>query len=250
MSSTNYRAWVFVSHSSRDLVQVRRVRNYLEERDASPILFHLLALQAPEEFWPIIDREIEARNFFLYCDSQSASASEPVQRERRVVAEVAKRRPIRIGHVRVDQPELDRAGLNSFLARTRVFPSYASQDRAVVQPFLEALDAAGFQVFSAAGLAAGDRWADRIKSELEVAAREGWVLAFLSASSLSSEWVMHELGTARNLGARFVPVLIEPLPMLPSGLSSVQYFDATFDLVGAPQRLVALLLSRHVPTGA
>jgi TIR domain len=114
-----------------------------------------------------------------------------VQRERRVVAEVAKRRPIRIGHVRVDQPEFDRAGLGSFLARTRVFPSYASQDRAVVQPFLEALDAAGFQVFSAAGLAAGDWWADRIKSELEVAAREGWVLALLSASSLSSEWVMH-----------------------------------------------------------
>ena len=61
---------------------------------------------------------------------------------------------------------------------------------------------------------------------------------------------MHELGTARNLGARFVPVLIEPLPMLPSGLSSVQYFDATFDLGGAPQRLVALLLSRQVQTGA
>jgi hypothetical protein len=61
MSSTNYRAWVFVSHSSKDLVQVRQVRNYLEERDASPILFHLLALQAPEEFWPLIDREIEAR---------------------------------------------------------------------------------------------------------------------------------------------------------------------------------------------
>jgi hypothetical protein len=55
---------IFVSHSSKDLVRVRQVRNYLEESDASPISFHLLALQAPEEFWPIIDREIEARNFF------------------------------------------------------------------------------------------------------------------------------------------------------------------------------------------
>ena len=101
---------------------MRQVRNYLEESDASPILFHLLALQAPEEFWPIIDREIEARNFFLYCDSQSASASEPVQRERRVVAEVAKRRPIRIGHVRVDQPELDRAGLEFLLSENPRLP--------------------------------------------------------------------------------------------------------------------------------
>jgi hypothetical protein len=246
MNSDNYRAWVFVSHSSKDLAQVRRVRNYLEERDASPLLFHLLALQAPEEFWPIIDREIEARNFFLYCDSPSAAGSPAVQRERRVVAEIAKRRAVRIGHVNVDQPELDRAGLDSFLVKTRVFPSYVWRDRAVVQPFLEALDAAGFQVFSATEIATGERWDDRIRSEIQLAARDGWVIAFLSSSALRSASAMQELGMAEALGARFVPVLIEPVPMLPSALSKLQYFDATLDPSGAPQRLVALLLSKHV----
>ena len=86
--STNPRAWVFVSHSSKDLARVRQVRNYLERKGASPILFHLRALQDPEDFWPLIKKEIAARNFFLYCESPAAAASEWVQREREVVEAV------------------------------------------------------------------------------------------------------------------------------------------------------------------
>lgn len=55
-------AWIFISHSSVDLPMVRQVRNYLEGRGAAPLLFHLLSLKHSEEFWPLIEREISARN--------------------------------------------------------------------------------------------------------------------------------------------------------------------------------------------
>ncbi len=71
MGAENYHAWIFVPHASDDL-QRYESRNYLESKGASPLLFHLKALSQPEEFWPIIEREIAARNFFLYCQSAIA----------------------------------------------------------------------------------------------------------------------------------------------------------------------------------
>ena len=79
------RTLIFVSHASADIKMVRQVRNYLEERDTIPLLFHLVALTNAEEFWPLIEREILARNFFLYCESEAAERSQWVQRERHAV---------------------------------------------------------------------------------------------------------------------------------------------------------------------
>src|SRR5262249_6395388 len=109
-------AWIFVSHSSEDLAHVRRVRNYMEEQGASPLLFHLRALQHPGEFWPLIKREIAARNFFLYCQSHAAAKSPWVKKERAAVRAISKSRKVRIGSVQVDRPEIDRKGLELFLA--------------------------------------------------------------------------------------------------------------------------------------
>jgi len=47
-------AWIFVSHASKDLANVRKVRNYLEDKGAAPLLFHLKAMRTPEQFWPLI----------------------------------------------------------------------------------------------------------------------------------------------------------------------------------------------------
>lgn len=242
---SNHHAWIFVSHASDDLVQVRQVRNYLEGKGASPLLFHLLALKEPEEFWPIIEKEIEARNFFLYCDSETAATREWVRRERATVEAVAKIKPVRIGTIRVDEPELELGQLDTFLAKTRVFPSFSHRDREQVRPYLRALEEAGFQVFGEMSIAPGDSWQDQIREELELAARDGWVLAFLSGFSLNSPWVQAEISMAQKLGAKFIPVAIEPIGV-PPGLATIQIFDATRDPLGAPQRLVAEMLSRPV----
>ena len=78
-------AWIFVSHSLGDILQVRRVRNSLEELGHYPLLFYLRSLADDSEIDGLIRREIEARNFFLLCDSENARVSRWVQAEVRII---------------------------------------------------------------------------------------------------------------------------------------------------------------------
>jgi hypothetical protein len=241
MARVSNRTWIFVSHASADLKAVRQVRNYLETKDASPLLFHLLALEHEEEFWPIIEREIVARNFFLYCESEAAESSPWVKRERDAVSRAVERSPKRVGSIRVDTGDLDLASLDSFVATTRVFPSFTHHDRDQVRPYLDELVRRGFEVFNDLEMIApGDDWAALVEAELRRAAENGWVLAFLSQRSMQSPWVQREIQFAMQLGARFVPVRIDPglsFSALPMPLAMIQIFDATSDPVTAPARL-------------
>ena len=235
-------AWVFVSHSSQDLRRVRQVRNYLEEKGASPLLFHLIALTNPEQFWPLIEREIAARNFFLYCDSKNAQASEWVSRERAAVEGIAQSKPIRIGHVRVDEEQLDHTALDSFLAKTRIFPIYAREDHARVRPFLDQLAAAGFQVFSELYLTV-ESYGEKIEREIEHAAVHGWIVAFMSKSAILSHFVNQEIAAALVHNSRFITVLLENVEERPLGPTQI---DATIDWATAPKRLAEELLSKSI----
>lgn len=243
MATDNHHAWIFVSHASDDLPRVREVRNYLESKGASPLLFHLRALVEPDEFWPLIEREIAARNFFLYCESAVAEERGWVRRERATVEAVARKRPVRIDKVRVDATELDLAKLDAFLAKTRVFPSFSHRDRAVVLPFLYAMERAGFQVFNDLDIPVAPPWQDVIQRELEAAARDGWVVAFLSQFSMQRPNINFEIGAGLALGAKFIPVAIEKISP-PANVAHIQYFDATRDPATAPDRLVDLMLRR------
>jgi hypothetical protein len=230
---------------------VRRVRNCLEEKDASPLLFHLLALQLESEFWPIIEREIVARDFFLYCESEAAARSPWVERERAAVERATGRKPKRIGSIRVDGPEVDLASLDAFIATTRVFPSFSHADRDLVRPFLDELEKRGFEVFDdLTMLTPGHNFAAVIENELRRAAHSGWVVAFLTQRSLQSPWVQREIQFALSLRAKFVPVIVDggmSLAMLPPHLRTVQVFDATQDPANAPFRL-ANELHQRAPT--
>lgn len=243
MAADNHYAWIFVSHASDDLPRVRKVRNYLESKGASPLLFHLKALAEPGQFWPIIEREIAARNFFLYCESTIAEDRKWVRREREAVEAVSRERSIRIGSIRVDEPELNLEKLDVFLAKTRVFPSFSHWDRQAVKPFILAMEQAGFQVFRELRMPVGANWQAVLQQELEAAGRDGWVVAFLSQSSIQSHFVNYEIGAGLALGAKFIPVAIEKI-MPPANLAHIQLFDATTDPVTAPDRLVELMLRR------
>jgi TIR domain len=200
-TDAEYHAWIFISHASDDLLRVREVRNYLESKGASPLLFHLKALANPEEFWPIIEREIAARNFFLYCQSAVADEREWVRRERAAVTAAGRERAIRVDSIRVDGGDIDLAKLDAFLAKTRVFPAFSREDSEAVRPFLLAMERAGFQVFLDMNIPSGASWLDIMHEELEAAARHGWVVLFVSKASVRSKWVQYEMETGKQLGA-------------------------------------------------
>jgi|GEM_PF-2626463 hypothetical protein len=244
------RTWIFVSHASADLEPVREVRNYLERKDASPLLFHLLALKHEDQFWPVIEREIAERDFFLLCESEAADQSEWVRRERAAVERAAMHRSKRIGSIRVDGGALDFAQLDRFIGTMRVFPSYGRRDRDQVVLFLRALESRGFEVFDdLRDIRAGDAFAEQLGSALSGAAAYGFVLIFLSGQSLRSEFMRYEIELAARLNARIVPVLLErglDLSAGPPSLVSFQHFDATLEPHLAPQRLADFLHAQAI----
>lgn len=79
--------WIFLSHSSQDIDKVRIIRNEFEKHLHNPLAFHLKCLNAdtPEgkhELDTLIKREIDSREWFVFCESPSASRSEYVQMEK------------------------------------------------------------------------------------------------------------------------------------------------------------------------
>lgn len=246
-TATDEVAWVFVSHSSVDLKPVRIVRNYLEEKGAAPILFHLKALERPDEFWPLIEREIQARNFFLYCDSPSARRSEWVSRERRAAASLSKEQRIKVGVVDVGRSEIDHAGLDAFLKETRVFASYAIADKAKVMPYIDALEAADFQVFDQRrDMSIGD-FRRQLPAAMSQAAAGGTVVAFISTESLRSAYAQMEVKYALDQNARVMPVLLDQHLFslhdpFARRLKLLQGLAAYANQAGAPHELVKLLL--------
>ena len=75
-------AWIFVSHSTRDIRKVRLIRNYLERANAEPLLFRLKFLDSKARSIPtFLQAEMRARQFFLLCDSRNARGSPYVRQE-------------------------------------------------------------------------------------------------------------------------------------------------------------------------
>ena len=75
------KVFIFISHSHRDLEKVRKIRNFLENNCSEPILFFLKSRDDEDEITSLIKDEIDARIWFIYCDSQNARESRWVKKE-------------------------------------------------------------------------------------------------------------------------------------------------------------------------
>ena len=76
------RITVFLSHSSKDIEKVRKLRDILEALEYDPLLFYLKCLDDDNEnLESFLKKEIEARNIFIYCKSKNADNSPWVQKE-------------------------------------------------------------------------------------------------------------------------------------------------------------------------
>lgn len=87
--------WIFLSHASKDIKLVRRVRNEFEKYGQNPLAFHRRCLdekypQKEEELWNLIYREIDASEWFVYCKSTESENSDNVLRERQYIEQEGK----------------------------------------------------------------------------------------------------------------------------------------------------------------
>ena len=207
-------AWVFLSHSHKDFDKVRELRNELEGQGHHPLLFFLKCLGDDSEIDDLIRREIEARSWFIFCDSPNSRSSLWVAEERKIIIGLSSHTSATVD---LDDPlSTQLLSISGLTKRASVFLSYVREDRQSAREIESSLRADDFGVFSDLQIAAGVSWQAEIESALNSAVERGAVLVILSRSSGSSQFQRREIARAfehadPGTGRRnIVPIFLDP----------------------------------------
>lgn len=167
-------AWIFLSHSSKDWPKCQRIRNMLEAKGHKPILFFLKCLEEETELDDLIKREIEARSWFLLCESENARRSKWVQEEVSYIKQFPDKYYETINLNSSVRTQIDR--IDRLSKRLTVFVSSASKDRETYGKFKRSLKRRGYNVLDERELIAGnDNFASEMQQIVEQASVKGFV---------------------------------------------------------------------------
>ena len=230
-------AWIFLSHSTKDWNGVRRIRNLLEEKGHRPLVFFLKCLTEHSELDELIKREIEARTWFLLCDSENARSSSWVRAEVAYIKDLQDKYHEEINLDEAIDSQIER--IDRLCKRATIFVSYARADEAHARRIQDALASNDFSVWVDTALPAGGNWMLEIASAIDRAVARGFVLMLLSPNSVRSKFVMHEIQYALEKsakathGANILPIMltdphvtqIAMPPSLQLLLGGIQWFD-------------------------
>ena len=199
------KVFIFISHSHRDLDKVRRVRNFLEKNFSEPILFFLKSKDDEDEITSLIEEEIDARIWFIYCDSENARESNWVQKELDYVYKTGKRNCTTInldtdfdskGYLKASTKRRLKRELEKFLYLQRLTISCSHRDDAEIEKIRKILFKYGIATTIDKGLHAGDNWFDQSHKRIE---RASAVIFFFSENSLNSLAFRHEMQQAKEI---------------------------------------------------
>ena len=200
----------------------------------------------------LIKREIEARNFFLYCESPNAQESDWVQGELTFIRSL----PNRICHV-VDlqaTPIEQVRSIKELSRQATVFLSFARADWPLVEPISDALITAEYRVWSDVhSLQPGEGIGANITAAITQAIDHGFVLLLLTPFFLTSKWCRFEAQSALEIAAThsrgatgIVPVIladsVSVYREVPPNLGDIQFLDlSSCTPAEAGRRIVARL---------
>jgi len=201
-------AWIFVSHSHKDLEKVRFIRNEFEKRGHNPLLFFLKCLNDESELDNLIKREIAERNWFILCDSPNARDSKWVQEEVKMIKSLEGKvfKTINLE----DDIEKQINVITKFSKRSTVFISHTSKDAKIGQKLISTLKKHDFGVFDYnEGIQTPKDWKKTIRNAIDDAIAQGFVVFLISKNTFESKYAIEEIAYALEKNALVVPVLIE-----------------------------------------
>jgi len=198
--------YIFLSHSHEDIDKVRTIRNCLEQDGFEPLCFYLKCLNDDSEIEDLIKREIDAREWFVFVDSENSRKSKWVTLEREYIASTNSKKIITIDiH---DEESIEKA-VYKIIHNLRIFISYSSRDMKLARRIKDKLEAKDYLVFFAPdSIPPGASYAKAITTALAEASQEGCVLVLLTQESLKSAWVFREVERAIESGGTIVPVTV------------------------------------------
>ena len=206
--------YIFLSHSHADIEKVRILRNALEEKGFEPLCFYLKCLNDDSEIEDLIKREIDAREWFVFANSENSRKSRWVTLEREYISRTDKKKiiPIDIN----DENSILKA-TEKIIRNLRLFISASSHDKPLVCKIKNRLQAKDYQVFFGAdSIPAGSNYSQVVFNALVEASHDGGVLALITESATKSEWIMRELELAASEKGNIIPVMVGDAKLSPA----------------------------------
>ena len=213
--------WIFLSHSSHDIEKVRIVRNEFERLGHNPLAFHLKCLstdteEGRHELDSLIKREIDAREWFVFCESPEATKSPYVRDEHAYIINSGKDKVWSIDMTAEIDLILDK--VRKICADIEVFVSYVHCDRDIIRPLINAMLDKDYSVWTPEdNLKAGDQWDKQISEAIIRCAYKGFYIVVITQESIKSSFIKEEIAFASSQGAWVIPVVIGT-PELPNDI--------------------------------
>ena len=217
--------WIFLSHSSKDILKVRQIRNEFERLGHNPLAFYLRCLnsdteQGKQELDSLIKREIDHREWFVFCDSKNAEQSKYVQMEKDYIYSANKQY---IWHVDLSKPISEIIHeIQKICLRIKVFVSFTNKNKQIVMPILDHLERKDFDVWTQEDLSIGVNWLEETKKQIKKTYDYGFALVFYTDEYTNTQYCKTELDELikNNVFTYVINLTKTPLP------SNLQYYKA------------------------
>ncbi|MBQ4066263.1 MAG: toll/interleukin-1 receptor domain-containing protein [Clostridia bacterium] len=200
-----------MSHSSRDIEKVRIIRNEFEKYSHNPLAFHLRCLNSdtPEgelELDTLIKREIDSREWFVFCESPAAAGSKYVQMEKRYIIQKGKPNVWSIDmSLSIDEI---RAKVKEICTLIKVYISYAVSDgRDIYSLLANALIKKDFDVWDSECDLEPGRLEGQVLDAVKQTAENGFSVILVTEEYARSEWCLRELEWIISSKARIIPLI-------------------------------------------
>jgi hypothetical protein len=199
--------WIFLSHSSKDIEKVRIIRNEFEKLGQNPLAFHLKCLttdteEGRKEVDILIKREIQARDWFVYCDSPYTEKSKYVKMERSYIYEIGKDK-IWVIDTMQDIEQI-KEQVRRICTEIEVYISYVDEDSELANDLIKAFVGRDFSVWEKND----DKLANNSDKAIISASQNGFIIILLTTNFLNSEEHFKELANAVRSQGKVIPLVI------------------------------------------
>lgn len=219
--------WIFLSHSSHDIEKVRIIRNEFEKYSHNPLAFHLRCLNAdtPEaklELDNLIKREIDSREWFVFCESPAASESEYVQMEKTYIIQNGKQKVWSIDMSLSIDEILNK--VKEICTLIKVYISYARYDGSEIYNLLaNALIQKDFDVWDSESNLHPGEFQNPLYDTIQQTVENGFAVILVTDSFAHSEWCLKELDWLVSSKAKIIPLVFGDVKV-PNILKKYEYF--------------------------
>lgn len=198
--------YIFLSHSHDDIIKVREIRNFLENDGFEPLCFYLKCLSDDSEIEDLIKREIDAREWFVFVNSENARKSKWVTLEREYITSTNSKKIITIN---IDDENSISSALAKITNNLRIFISSSPKDITIARTIKNRLKEKDYLAFFAPdSVPYGVPYEKSVKNAIIKTSKSGCSLVLISKNSIKSAYVKHEIELAIDNCSKIIPVLL------------------------------------------